>query len=214
MNRTQLKKVFFQAMAWLALVVLCGAVALAQDAAPAATSPAASAARSDGQIEIDVVHALDTSKALKSDLITAATIQGEVTLSGTVSSEASRELAETIVSRVAGVTKVNNNLTGRQSAVAGTAARPQPAQRRGNSQLRGQRGAPAMNDGPMPVPNETPGQAQLRAEIRAEVRAQLRRSASMAQTQNATFRLRRMKRPRARLPSPRERCCSCGPVSR
>ena len=37
---------------------------------------------------MDVVHALDASQALKNDLITAATIQSEVTLSGTVSSEA------------------------------------------------------------------------------------------------------------------------------
>jgi hypothetical protein len=59
---------------------------------------------------MDVVHALDGSKALKSDLITAATIQGDVTLTGTVSSAASSELAESIVSHVQGVTKVDNNL--------------------------------------------------------------------------------------------------------
>ena len=96
MNRTMLKRVFFQAMAWPALLVLCGAAALAQSAPPAAAPAAASAARSDGEIEMDVVHALDASKALKSDLITAATIQGEVTLSGTVSTESSSELAEAI----------------------------------------------------------------------------------------------------------------------
>ena len=66
--------------------------------------------RSDGQIEMDVVKALDDSQALKSDLITAATIQGQVTLSGTVSSDASKQLAESIVSKVPGVTKVNNHL--------------------------------------------------------------------------------------------------------
>ena len=51
--------------------------------------------RSDSQIEMDVVHALDAalSQALKNDLITAATIQSEVTLSGTVSSKSSRKLA-------------------------------------------------------------------------------------------------------------------------
>jgi hypothetical protein len=59
---------------------------------------------------MEVVRALDDSEALKNDLITAATIQGQVTLSGTVSSEASRQLAESIVSRVPGVTKVNNHL--------------------------------------------------------------------------------------------------------
>jgi hypothetical protein len=81
---------------------LCGATALAQDAAPSQ--------RSDGQIEMDVVHALDASPVLKNDLITAATIQSEVTLSGTVASQSSRELAESISSHVAGVTKVHNNL--------------------------------------------------------------------------------------------------------
>ena len=66
--------------------------------------------RTDGQIEMDVVHALDASAALKNDLITAATIQGEVTLSGTVSTDASKQLAESIASHVDGVTKVHNNL--------------------------------------------------------------------------------------------------------
>ena len=67
--------------------------------------------RTDGQIEMDVVHALDASAALKNDLITAATIQREVTLSGTVSSDASKQLAESIAAHVNGVTKVHNNLT-------------------------------------------------------------------------------------------------------
>ncbi len=66
--------------------------------------------RTDGQIEMDVVQALDNSAALKNDLITAATIQGQVTLSGTVASDADRQLAESISSKVPGVTKVNNNL--------------------------------------------------------------------------------------------------------
>jgi hypothetical protein len=87
------------------VVVLSAAVALAQDSA------AAGSQRTDGQIEMDVVHALDGSQALKNDLITAATIQGEVTLAGTVSSDASKKLAESIVVKVPGVTKVNNNLT-------------------------------------------------------------------------------------------------------
>ena len=71
---------------------------------------AVAGARTDGQIEMDVVHALDGSPALKNDLITAATIQTEVTLSGTVASDASKQLAESIASHVDGVTKVHNNL--------------------------------------------------------------------------------------------------------
>lgn len=102
MKRPFLKRVFPQVLAWAAVVVLCGATALAQDAAPSQ--------RSDGQIEMDVVHALDASAVLKNDLITAATIQSEVTLSGTVSAQSSKELAESISSHVAGVTKVHNNL--------------------------------------------------------------------------------------------------------
>ena len=94
MNRPLFKRVLPSVVAWVGLVALCGAYAptqyaLAQDAAASAQgnqdqAPAAGQ-RTDGQIEMDVVHALDASKALKSDLITAATIQGEVTLTGTVS---------------------------------------------------------------------------------------------------------------------------------
>jgi hypothetical protein len=66
--------------------------------------------RSDAQIETDAVHALDALKALKNDLITVTTIQCEVTLSGTVSNDASSELAEWTVSHVPGVTTVHNDL--------------------------------------------------------------------------------------------------------
>jgi hypothetical protein len=106
MNRSLFRRVLLQVAACGSLVVLAGAVALAQNNGTAPES----GVRSDGQIEMDVVHALDASKALKDDMITAATIQGEVTLSGTVSAEASSELAEAIASRVPGVGKVNNNL--------------------------------------------------------------------------------------------------------
>jgi len=104
MNRSLWKQIAVRGLAWMAAVAVCSAVALAQDAAPA------SAQRSDGQIEMDVVHALDGSQALKSDLITAATIQSKVTLSGTVSTEDSKKLAESIVRGVPGVTGVVNNL--------------------------------------------------------------------------------------------------------
>ncbi|MGB6722620.1 MAG: BON domain-containing protein, partial [Terracidiphilus sp.] len=107
MNRPLLKRVFPRIMAWAGVAVLCAVVALAQDSGSAA---APSGQRTDGQIEMDVVQALDASQALKDDMITAATIQSEVTLSGTVSSEASKQLAESIAGHVNGVTKVNNNL--------------------------------------------------------------------------------------------------------
>lgn len=95
-----LKMKTFAAAAGLALFA---AVSLAQNPAPAGQ-------RTDGQIEMDVVHALDASDALKNDLITAATVQGQVTLSGTVASDADRQLAESIVAKVPGVSKVNNKL--------------------------------------------------------------------------------------------------------
>ena len=104
MKRPLIKRVFLMALAWVAIVTLCGVVSLAQNAVPAGGQ------RTDGQIEMDVVHALDGAQALKNDLITAATIQGQVTLAGTVSSEASKKLAESIVKGVPGVTGVNNNL--------------------------------------------------------------------------------------------------------
>jgi hypothetical protein len=185
MKRPLLNRVFSQALAWTALAVLSGVVALAQEttAAPAPAQPQATL-RTDGQIETDVVRALDASKALKSDLITAATIEGEVTLSGTVSSEASSELAEAILNHVQGVTKVNNNLTvgdpkapakpdapaGNQPGYADLPAPPVDPN------------APALNDGPLPVPNETPAQAQIRAQIHAEVQVQIQAQRQAQQT--------------------------------
>lgn len=169
MNRTLFKRVFPQALAWTAVVLLGGAMALAQETG-------AAPARTDSQIEMDVVHALDASQALKSDLITAATIQGEVTLSGTVSSEASGELAEAIAAHVEGVTKVNNNLeVGNPQAPAKPDAQPMANNQPGDAGVPnpGDAGAPAMNDGPMPVPNESDAQALIRAQIRAEIQAQI-----------------------------------------
>ena len=91
--------------------------ALAQDSTPAAqdssaqdSNQGAAGQRTDGQIEMDVVHALDASPLLKQDWITAGTVQGEVTLSGTSGSDANRQLAESIAAKVPGVTKVVNNL--------------------------------------------------------------------------------------------------------
>lgn len=104
MNRSFNLRAFPRVLAWVGVLALGSAMALAQDTA------SSNGARSDGQIEMDVVHALDGSQALKNDLITAATIQSEVTLSGTVSSDSSKQLAESIAKGVAGVTKVHNNL--------------------------------------------------------------------------------------------------------
>src|ERR1019366_8017043 len=104
MKQLLLKSIKAPALILTAAMALSGAVLMAQNAPPVQGQ------RSDGQIEMDVVQALDASQALKNDLITAATIQSQVTLSGTVSSDASRQLAESIAAKVPGVTKVNNNL--------------------------------------------------------------------------------------------------------
>jgi hypothetical protein len=88
----------------------------------------AQATRTDGQIEMDVVHALDATPELKNELITAATIQGEVTLSGTVASESSSKLAESIVTHVSGVTKVNNELLVGNAQASQQSASSQPVE--------------------------------------------------------------------------------------
>jgi hypothetical protein len=138
------------------------AVQAAQDTVAPSTTAAApvAASRTDGQIEMDVVQALDSSKALKEDLITAATIESEVTLSGTVSTEASSELAEAIASHVAGVTKVHNNLqVGNPQAAANVG--DAGAQQSPQSDPSGNASAeppPAPGDGPMNVPDQSQAQ--------------------------------------------------------
>ena len=162
MNRPLLKRVFPRILAWAGVVTLCGAMALAQDTAAA---PAAGQ-RSDGQIEMDVVHALDASKALKNDLITAATIQSEVTLSGTVSSQASSELAESIASHVPGVTAVHNNL--KVGNPQDAAASDQSAQQMADSQSDDASAPPpAAAEGPMPAPAPAPDQGRPQAQPQA-----------------------------------------------
>jgi hypothetical protein len=89
---------------------LSAPVAIAQDAGAVPQDTAAAGQRTDGQIEMDVVHALDAAPSLTNDWITAGTVQGEVTLSGTSASDANKQLAESIASKVPGVTKVVNNL--------------------------------------------------------------------------------------------------------
>lgn len=106
MNRSCHKGMLHKTLVWVAAASLSGLVAPAQVSSPSGGD----GQRTDAQIEMDVVHALDSSKALNKDMITAETSQGDVTLSGTVSGEASSELAELIASQIPGVTKVNNNL--------------------------------------------------------------------------------------------------------
>ncbi|HTJ31238.1 MAG TPA: BON domain-containing protein [Acidobacteriaceae bacterium] len=84
--------------------------------------------RTDGQIEMDVVHALDAAPSLKNDWITAGTVNGRVTLTGTAASDANRRLAGSIAGKVSGVTNVANNLkVGDPAAAEAASDQPGPA---------------------------------------------------------------------------------------
>ena len=77
MKRPWLTPIFPQTLALTAVLIFAGASGWAQqDPEPTQDAAQPSGQRSDGQIEMDVVKALDDSQALKDDLITAATIQG------------------------------------------------------------------------------------------------------------------------------------------
>ncbi len=102
-------------------VALVVAVLCLLAVAPTAHAQAASVIP-DGQIEMNVVHALDAAAQLKPDWITATTVQGVVTLSGTSSNQANRELAASLAAQVSGVSKVVNNLTVGNPQQAGGAA--------------------------------------------------------------------------------------------
>jgi hypothetical protein len=162
-NQTISRTALLAALACAGLVVSTGLVVNAQtpDSAPASSASAQSGQRTDGQIEMDVVHALDGSRALKNDMITAATIQGEVTLSGTVSSEASRELAESIVGHVNGVSGVKNNLkVGNPQADAMAAQAAPDSQQAANEPDDSMAPIPPSADGPGNVPGQAPYPSQ------------------------------------------------------
>ena len=168
-NQTLVKRGFLQVLTWSGVVMLSAVVALAQDSAPQNSAPqnagqaagAMGGQRTDGQIEMDVVRALDASQALKNDLITAATIQSEVTLAGTVSSADSKKLAESIVTKVPGVTGVHNNLNVGNPQDAQNEIGPQSGDDSDPGQPQGQpQEANAQQDnGPMPPPQAYPQQA-------------------------------------------------------
>ncbi|MGA3011833.1 MAG: BON domain-containing protein [Terracidiphilus sp.] len=163
MNRPMFKKILPLTLVWAMLVILCGVISVAQE--PAAAPSAAAEVRTDNQIEMDVVHALDSTQALKSELISPSTIQGEVTLSGTVTSDSNRKLAETIAGGVAGVTKVNDNLkvVGAQTA--------EDTGDNGNQEM--DQPQPAPNQGaPNPGAGQPVTQDQIRAEVQAQIQAQ------------------------------------------
>ena len=149
------------------LLALCGVAVLSAGMVLAQDNAATGKPPSDGQIEMDVVHALDAEQTLKNDLITAATIEGEVTLAGTVASDSSKKLAESVVTKVPGVTKVHNNLTVGNPQEAQN-AQPQPApdpnddgpQTQANDQAENVPGAPSPQGYPQNGPANGQDQAQ------------------------------------------------------
>jgi hypothetical protein len=99
----------------LAAIALGGAV-LFTAAAPANDAFAQDAAtsqavRSDAQIQADVLRQIATAPGITGQKITATTSNGVVTLTGSVTDEVTRQLAENAASGVAGVKSVQNNLT-------------------------------------------------------------------------------------------------------
>ena len=95
----------------LALAAALSTGLVAATAAPQAWGQAAQAGdRSDADIQSDVNYALTNSQALKGQQITAATVEGNVTISGSVRDAASKELAESLLYRVKGVHSVTNNV--------------------------------------------------------------------------------------------------------
>jgi hypothetical protein len=74
-------------------------------------SALAQAARTDADIQTDVAAAIGRTPQLQGQQITAATIMGDVTLSGTVQSDSAKQMAQQVAAGVSGVRSVFNNLT-------------------------------------------------------------------------------------------------------
>jgi hypothetical protein len=101
-----------QLAARLALGAALSTGMVAAIAAPQAWAQSSAASdRSDAAVQTDAAAALANSPALQGQSITAATVEGNVTISGNVRDAASKELAESLVYRVKGVRSVTNNLT-------------------------------------------------------------------------------------------------------
>ena len=81
----------------------------------------------DAQVEANVLRALAGAPELATQSIKTTTVYGTVTLSGTVSDEASRTMAETLASKAQGVQKVVDELTlpGETAGADNTQAAPQ-----------------------------------------------------------------------------------------
>jgi hypothetical protein len=141
-------------------LILCLGIALtpfAPGTVAFAAGQAQDSARSDSEIQSDVAYVLTSAVELKGQHITAATIEGDVTLSGSVNDAASKQLAESVVSRINGVRSVTNNLT------VGSAPEAQPddqSQQAPNPPDQGEQGPPPdqnAQQGPPPPQGQDQG---------------------------------------------------------
>jgi len=91
----------------------------------------------DAQIEANVLKALASQSQLADQAIGTTTVYGVVTISGSVRDEASRTLAEDVVSKAPGVQKVIDELTigGDASAAAGAAPQGQNSQEQNSNEV-------------------------------------------------------------------------------
>ena len=98
--------------ALVAAALGCGSLVVPQAMMTAAAQEngAAQTSRTDAQIQADVLQQIATARGIKGQKITANTQNGVVTLTGSVSDEVTRQIAENAVSSVNGVTSVRNNL--------------------------------------------------------------------------------------------------------
>ena len=109
-----------------------------------------SASRSDLSIESDVLHQLASATSLHNQQISASTDNGVVTLTGSVTDDASAQLAEHTASSVAGVRSVVNHLTIGGASASVAPAKPNPAHDAGAPP------APAQDAGAPPAAQDQP----------------------------------------------------------
>lgn len=137
------------------VLAILGAGALALVGASNAAQ--AQSTTSDAQVEANVLRALAGAPQLATQPIKTTTVYGTVTLSGSVTDEAARTLAENLASRAQGVKKVVDELTlagsAPESALGDTGPYPTPA---GESQDQGSNQTLQSDGSTAPLP---PGQA-------------------------------------------------------
>lgn len=130
---------------------------------------------SDAQIEANVLRALAGAPELATQSIKTTTVYGVVTLSGSVTDESSRSLAETLASKAQGVQKVVDELTLGGVADASNQSAPPPDANQNNGQNDNSQGSnPTLqSDGTMaPPPGAPDGQNPDQSQNQAQAQPQ------------------------------------------